>query len=63
MGPFHWKNRFLRINEIKRIQTFDDAYEFCGDFKDQWRQIGNAVPPRLVAQIAQAIREQYFKED
>ena len=63
MGPFHWKNRFLRINEIKRIQTFDDEYEFCGDFKDQWRQIGNAVPPRLVAQIAQAIRDQYFKED
>lgn len=63
MGPFHWKNRFLRINEIKRIQTFDDEYEFCGDFKDQWRQIGNAVPPKLVAQIAQAIRDQYFKED
>ena len=63
MGPFHWKNRFLRINEIKRIQTFDDEYDFCGDFKDQWRQIGNAVPPRLVAQIAQAIRDQYFKED
>ena len=62
MGPFHWKNRFLRINEIKRIQTFDDEYTFCGDFKDQWRQIGNAVPPRLVAQIAQAIKEQYFKE-
>lgn len=63
MGPFHWKNRFLRINEIKRIQTFDDTYEFCGDFKDQWRQIGNAVPPRLVAQIANAIKKQYFQKD
>lgn len=63
MGPFHWKNRFLRISEIKRIQTFDDDYEFSGDFKDQWRQIGNAVPPRLVKQIASAIKEQYFKED
>ena len=62
MGPFHWKNRFLRIKEIKRIQTFDDAYEFCGDFKTQWRQIGNAVPPRLVAQIADAIKKQYFEE-
>lgn len=60
MGPFHWKNRFLRINEIKRIQTFDDDYEFCGDFKDQWRQIGNAVPPLLVSQIAEAIKLQYF---
>lgn len=62
MGPFHWKNRFLRISEIKRIQTFDDDYELTGDFKNQWRQIGNAVPPLLVKQIAKAIKEQYFKE-
>lgn len=62
MGPFHWKNRFLRINEIKRIQTFDDEYTFCGEFRDQWRQIGNAVPPCLVFRLAQAIREQYFEE-
>lgn len=60
MGPFHWRNRFLRIPEIKRIQTFPDDYNFCGDFKDQWRQIGNAVPPRLVSQIASAIKKQYF---
>jgi len=60
MGPFHWKNRFLRISEIKRIQTFRDDYEFSGDFRDQWRQIGNAVPPLLVEQIARAIKNQYF---
>lgn len=60
MGPFHWKNRFLRINEIKRIQTFDDNYEFQGDFKSQWRQIGNAVPPLFVKAIAESIKEQYF---
>jgi len=60
MGPFHWNNRFLRIAEIKRIQTFRDDYEFCGDFRDQWRQIGNAVPPLLVEKIAAAIRQQYF---
>ena len=60
MGPFHWKNRFLRISEIKRIQTFRDSYEFSGDMRDQWRQIGNAVPPLLVEQIAKAIKRQYF---
>lgn len=63
MGPFHWKNRFLRINEIKRIQTFPDDYEFCGDFREQWRQIGNAVPPHFVEQIAIEIKKQYFEED
>lgn len=62
MGPFHWKNRYLRINEIKRIQTFDDNYEFSGCFSDQWRQIGNAVPVKVAAIMANAIREQYFSE-
>lgn len=61
MGPFHWKNRFLRISEIKRIQTFDDNYHMCGNFKDQWRQIGNAVPPLMVKAIAKKIYNQYFK--
>lgn len=51
-GPFHWKNRFLRIEEIKRLQTFDDNYIICGNFKEQWRQVGNAVPAELAKQIA-----------
>lgn len=61
MGPFHWKNRFLRIQEIKRIQTFSDEYELCGNFRDQWRQIGNAVPPLLANVFAKEILKQYFK--
>lgn len=60
MGPFHWKNRFLRISEIKRIQTFDDKYMLCGDFKAQWRQVGNAVPPLMAKILAQSIKKQYF---
>lgn len=60
MGPFHWKNRFLRISEIKRIQTFDDDYVITGNYKDQWRQIGNAVPPLLAYKIAQEIQLQIF---
>lgn len=60
MGPFHWKNRFLRISEIKRIQTFDDDYEICGDFREQWRQVGNAVPVRMAEIIAESIKKQYF---
>lgn len=59
-GPFHWRNRFLRIEEIKRIQTFPDNYELCGSFKEQWRQVGNAVPPLLAFVIAKQIRQLYF---
>lgn len=61
MGPFHWKNRFLRIDEIKRIQSFEDKHIFLGNFKEQWRQIGNAVPPLLAFQFAKEIKKQYFK--
>ena len=62
MGPFHWKNRFLRIQEIKRIQTFDDNYKLEGTFKDQWRQIGNAVPPTMAELLANKIFNDYFKQ-
>jgi len=62
MGPFHWKNRFLRISEIKRIQTFSDDYVILGDFKEQWRQIGNAVPPFLAEVIAGEIKKQIFED-
>ena len=54
-GPFHWRNRFLRIEEIKRIQTIDDDYIICGDFKEQWRQIGNAVPSLIAELIAKEL--------
>lgn len=54
-GPFHWRNRFLRIEEIKRIQTFDDNYILCGEFKEQWRQVGNAVPALLAEIIAKQL--------
>lgn len=60
MGPFHWKNRFLRIKEIQRLQSFPDDYVFLGKFSDQWRLIGNAVPPKLVEAFANSIKNQYF---
>ena len=56
-GPFHWRNRFLRIEEIKRIQTFDDSYKLYGDTKEQWRQVGNAVPVLLAQVIAMQLNK------
>jgi len=61
MGPFHWKNRFLRIQEIKRIQTFDDDYKIMGNYRAQWRQVGNAVPPLLAKVFADAIYKQILR--
>lgn len=59
-GPFHWKNRFLRIEELKRLQTFPDDYFLFGDMKAQWRQIGNAVPANMAYILATKIKEVYF---
>jgi len=58
MGPFHWKNRILRIEEIKRLQSFPDGWYLSGTIEQQWRQVGNAVPPLLAKTLAQAIRSQ-----
>jgi len=55
MGPFHWRNRILRIEEIKRLQTFPDAFELAGTVEQQWRQIGNAVPPQLAQAVGEAV--------
>jgi DNA (cytosine-5)-methyltransferase 1 len=57
MGPFHWRNRILRIGEIKRLQTFPDSFELAGTVEQQWRQVGNAVPPVLAAAVGRSVAE------
>ena len=57
MGPFHWQNLILRIEEIKRLQTFPDEFSLAGTIEQQWRQIGNAVPPFLARAVGRAIAE------
>ncbi len=57
MGPFHWRSRILRIEEVLRLQSFPDNWRLSGTIERQWRQIGNAVPPRLAEALgAQLIR-------
>lgn len=55
MGPFHWRSRILRIAEIKRLQTFPDDFSLTGTIEQQWRQIGNAVPPLLGEVLGESI--------
>jgi DNA (cytosine-5)-methyltransferase 1 len=57
MGPFHWRNRILRIDEVKRLQTFPDDWQLTGRVDDQWRQVGNAVPPLLAEALGRALRD------
>lgn len=58
MGPFHWRNRILRIEEVKRLQTFPDDWHLAGRLEEQWRQVGNAVPSLLARCLGNALAQQ-----
>lgn len=49
------ENRPLSVEEYSRIQGFPDDWEICGPIKEQYRQIGNAVPIKLGEAIAKTI--------
>lgn len=61
---FHYKeNRIPTARENARLQSFPDNYIFLGTKTDQYKEIGNAVPPQLAYCIAEAIRQQLIIED
>lgn len=59
-GPFHWDNRTFTIKELKRLQSFPDAYEICGTRQKIIHQIGNSVPPQFSRILAVSVLEKIF---
>lgn len=55
--------RRLTIREAAAIQTFPLDYHFEGPKCSQYRQIGNAVPPRFSEAIARTVYKAYFSDD
>jgi DNA (cytosine-5)-methyltransferase 1 len=56
------QHRPITHREAARFQSFPDNFKFFGTKIEIARQIGNAVPPLLAANVAKAIFELYKKQ-
>lgn len=55
---FHYEfNRIPTVRESARLQSFPDDFIFYGNKSQQYKQVGNAVPPMLGFAVASKLKE------
>jgi len=55
--------RSITVREAARLQTFDDDYVFKGSNGDQYKMIGNAVPPLFAEKLGLALSKLLEKHE
>ncbi|WP_051475663.1 DNA cytosine methyltransferase [Bacillus sp. J37] len=60
--PDSTQARTITVREAARLQTFDDDYEFISSSGDNYKMIGNAVPPKFAEKLAHAVFEVLSQE-
>lgn len=60
---FHYKyNRVPTVRECARLQSFPDDFIFLGNKTQQFRQVGNAIPPVMFWYVANKISKSLVRK-
>jgi DNA (cytosine-5)-methyltransferase 1 len=48
--------RSITVREAAKLQSFDNEFSFSGSQSDQYRMIGDAVPPLFAKAVAEGVK-------